>query len=84
MDTSDDPVTLVTVAALAGTGAVAKNNLFKAGSIDMPIQPVEQAKQTAVPMAQTSEQARKARLKSASMLTKNWTAPTLSKPGLLG
>ncbi len=59
-------------------------NLLGGGDVDLPTKPVENVKKTAEPVDQLSEQARKNRRRSASLMTQNFAIPQLSKPGLLG
>ena len=53
-------------------------------SVDIPKQEAENVKRTAAPVEQLSEQARKNRRLSASLLTRGFTPPTLGQAGLLG
>jgi len=57
---------------------------FGKKKIEMPKIKAEQAKQTAMPVEQLSEQARKNRRLAASMLTRDWSRPKLGYGGMLG
>lgn len=78
METSDDPVTLAIVGASVYTATQAGRGGGGGG-----IAPQE-AKTTAEPTVQLSEQAKRNRRLAASTLTKGFAEPTLSTPGLLG
>lgn len=71
--------------AAAGAGAAAGGAF--GGGPDIPqarLQASQVQKETAAPVEQISETARKNRRLSASLLTKDFVKPTLSQPGLLG
>lgn len=71
--------TAATTASQAfGTGRGAR------GGFQIPSKQAEQAKKTAEPVAQLSEQAKKNKRLRASMLTRGWGKPKLGEPGLLG
>ena len=53
-------------------------------SDDMPVQPVENVKQTAAAKPQLSEEAKRKRRRDAAMLNQGMAPPTLGVPGLLG
>lgn len=54
------------------------------GESDFEPMPKAQAKRTAEALPQVSEQAKKNKRLAASLLTKGWGEPKLSKAGLLG
>ena len=54
------------------------------GGIDIPSRKAENVSRTARPVDELSEQAKKNKRLAASILTKSFAEPTLSKPGLLG
>ena len=88
MDTSDDPTYgLLEYAMLsaAATGTIAATGGFggRGGGGVQAVAP-GQAKQTAEPTVQLSEQAKRNRRLAASSLTKQWVEPKLGTPGLLG
>ena len=61
-------------------------DLFGGGTDEpeMPSIQAEQAKRTAEPIEQLSEEAKKSRRMAASMITKGWETPKLGAAGLLG
>ena len=81
MTESDDPVTVAIVGGAIFAGSQMSK---KASKPDIPVQAKEQAKKTAVPLEQLSEQAKKNKRLQASMLTKDWAEPKLGFGGLLG
>lgn len=83
MDTTDDPVTTVIVAGAVGAGAVASKALTKSGGSTGSVAATDTGT-TARPAEQLNEKERKNRMMAATMLTREWDKPTLSKPGLLG
>jgi hypothetical protein len=87
MDTTDDPViTPTTIAIMAGSaavGAVASKALTKSGGSTGSVAATDTGT-TARPAEQLNEKERKNRMMAATMLTREWDKPTLSKPGLLG
>jgi len=98
MTESDDPVTLGLVSATGGlttAGAVtagvvgaagigaATGAFSKSGAPKMPGAAVDNSK-TATALPQTSEAAKKKRKLAASVMAKDFQAPTLGTPGLLG
>lgn len=82
MTETDDPATIAIIGA-ATVGTVAATGGFGGGP-DIPSRTAEPAKRTAAPVDQSSEQARKNRLRAASALTRDFEPPKLGKPGLLG
>lgn len=78
MDTTDDPATLAIAAATVYTATQAGRG-GGGGRI-----PKAEAKKTAEPTVQLSEQAKRNRRLAASSLTRDWAEPTLGTPGLLG
>ena len=88
MDTSDDPTYgLYEYAMLsaAATGTVAATGGFGGGGGGGSTRTViPEAKKTAEPTVQLSEQAKRNRRLAASSLTRQWAEPKLGTPGLLG
>jgi len=73
--------------ALGGGAGVAASSVFGKKKVDefgMPSVEAGQAKRTAEPVTQLSEQAKKTKRLRASMLTRDWGKPTLGYAGLLG
>ena len=60
------------------------SNLFGGGGVDMPSRQAEQAKRTATPVKQLSEDAKRNRRKAASLLTRTWSEPMLGAKEMLG
>lgn len=54
------------------------------GDDDMPAVQAEQAKRTAEPVEQISEQAKRGKRRAASMVTRDWGKPKLGYAGMLG
>lgn len=74
-----------TAALATGTYAAAGGFSGKGGGFGgLPSIEAESARQTAGPVTQLSEQAKKTKRLKASMLTRDWGKPTLGTPGLLG
>lgn len=89
MDTSDDPVTMTSLmpyatVAAAATGIVAATGGFGGRGGGAKRIGAPEAKTTAEPTVQLSEQAKRNRRLAASALTKDWAEPTLGTPALLG
>lgn len=93
MEGSDDPVTMAALVPLAtvagaGVGIAGAMGAFDRGNgggggIGSAVAGT-QAKTTAEPTLQLSEQARRNRRLAASALTRKFAEPTLGTPGLLG
>ena len=84
MAETDDPVTVAIVAGAGVAGAAASGAFSKGDKPKMPSANAGNPKRTAQATEQLSDQDKKNRALAASLVTKNWSPPTLGKPGLLG
>ena len=87
MTESDDPATTTGLVMLVGGaavgGAAAAGAFSSKGAPKMPAQAVDKSK-TAEALPQGSEAAKKKRKLAASVMARDFQAPTLGTPGLLG